>query len=130
MITINKERMAEFFCKYHIEGLPISAVIHHFADVDCGDPHSHPWPFTSFILYGGYVERVFQLDGSNELVHRKAGDSFQISADHIHRIEQLPEGECYSLVLPGPHEQTSGFYQFRDDGTWFRFWHEHDWRKI
>lgn len=132
MITVDEERMAEFFCKYHLRGLPVGAVLHHFGSADAPDapPHDHPWPFRSFIVSGGYVERVFQLDGSSELVHRKPGDSFQIEASHIHRIEELPEGECWTLIIPGQHERTSGFYEFREDGTYQRRWNESEWTRL
>jgi hypothetical protein len=129
MISLREERMSDVFQKFHIDGLPVGAVLHHFADVDRGPAHDHPFPFRSIILYGGYVERVFQMDGSSELITRKVGDSFEIAASHIHRIEELPAGDCWTLMLPGPHEQTSGFYEFREDGAYRRFWYENEWAK-
>jgi hypothetical protein len=124
MLDLREEQMAHHFTKWHIGGLPCAAVIHQFNAVDHGDPHDHPWGFTSFVIHGGYVEQVFQLDGSAELIAREPGQSFYISAKHIHRIVELPAGECTTIILPGPHEQTSGFYQFRDGRTWHRFWNE------
>lgn len=122
MLNLREERMADHFVKHHVEGLPSAAVFHQFSQIDYGDPHDHPWPFTSFVISGGYVEQVFQLDGSTELFHPNVGDSFHIDAKHIHRIIDLPNGECTTIILPGPHEQTSGFYQFRDGRAWHRFW--------
>lgn len=125
---IDIERMSDVFAKYHLRGpWPFGAVIHQFSDIDRGDPHDHPWGFRSVILHGGYVERVFQPDGASELVHRNLGDSFEIAATHIHRMEALPNGECWTLVMPGPHERTSRFWQFREDGSYSRAWNEHDW---
>ena len=130
MLNLREERMGDHFVKHHIEGLPCAAVLHQFSQVDHGDPHDHPWGFTSFVVHGGYVEQVFQLDGSSELVHRQVGDSFHIPADHIHRIVDLPAGECTTIILPGPHQQTSGFYQFREDGAYHRYWDQADFQRM
>lgn len=130
MLSLREERMADHFVKHHVEGLPAAAVFHQFSQVDHGDPHDHPWPFTSFVISGGYVEQVFQLDGSSELVHRKVGDSFRIDAKHIHRIIDLPAGECTTIILPGPHEQKSGFYQFREGRAWHRFWDQEEFQGV
>ncbi len=129
MLSLREERMADHFVKRHVEGLPTAAVIHQFNQVDNGDPHDHPWSFTSFVLHGGYMEEVFDREtGASRLVSRTVGESFFVPATHIHRIVHLPEGECTTIILPGPHEQTSGFYQFRSDGMYHRFWHEPEFR--
>jgi hypothetical protein len=122
--------MSETFTKYHVHGLPRPAVFHRFAEADHGDPHDHPWSFRSFVLVGGYVEEVFHLDGTREIIHRMQGDSFFIHAEHIHRIIELPAGECWTLVLPQQTERVSGFYQFRDDGTYHRLWHQPEFARI
>lgn len=129
-ITVREERMHPGMVKYHIEGLPRAVVIHHFTTTDGGPPHDHPWGFQSTVLAGGYVERVHQLDGSSETVHRQPDDTFEIAARHIHRIEELPTGDCWTLILPREHEQTSGFYEFREDGAWQRRWNEPEWSKV
>ncbi|NGP19310.1 cupin domain-containing protein [Devosia aurantiaca] len=122
MLHLREERMADHFVKHHVEGLPAAAVFHQFNQADYGDPHDHPWPFTSFVISGGYMEQVFQLDGSSEMILREPGQSFQIAANHIHRIVDLPLGQCTTIILPGLHERKSGFYQFRDRRAWHRYW--------
>lgn len=129
-ITLNHEPMSPVFDKWHLNGLPRAAVLHRFTAPDHGDPHDHPWAFRSFVLSGGYVEQVFDLDGTSRTFKRMQGDSFFIFADHIHRIIELPAGECWTLILPQPTERVSGFYQFRDDGAWHRPWHRPEWQKI
>jgi hypothetical protein len=130
MTAIDIERMSDAMTKFHLRGpWPLDPVIHHFADIDRGDPHDHPWGFRSIVLDGGYVERVFQPNGTSELVERKPGDSFDIAATHIHRMEALPSGDCWTLILPGPHERTSRFWQFREDGAYSRAWHEAEWTR-
>lgn len=112
MITVVTERMSDEFTKFHINGLPFPAVIHHFTGSDKGLPHDHPWGFLSFVLSGGYIERIYQRTGSFHDVHRRPGDTFRIAATHIHEIIELPQGECWTLVLPQPWERHGGFWDF------------------
>ncbi len=60
-ITIETEKMSGEFIKHHLRGLPLDAVMHHFNAPDTGSPHSHPYNFTSHIISGGYIERVYTL---------------------------------------------------------------------
>ena len=131
LASIRIEEMSPVFTKLHLEGLPFAAVLHRFSDIDRGDPHDHPWPFRSTILSGGYVEQVYHPKaGLVETVERKPGDSFDIGAGHIHRIVDLPAGECWTLIQPlGLKEQEPGFYQFREDGVWQRRWNEPEWSR-
>lgn len=123
---LTHERMSDAFEKHHVHGLPVAAAFHHFTEPDTGDCHCHPFSFTSHILSGGYVERVFALDGSYQDIHRKPGDSVRVKADHIHLIIELPEGECWTLIQPGPHIRTSRVYQFREGQAYSRAWHERE----
>lgn len=117
------ERMSEHFTKHHLDGFPFPAVIHHFTAPDRGDPHDHPWGFTSTIIKGWYVEEIFDLNGHSFQLKRYEHESFRIDAKHIHRIVDLSPGGCWTLVLPDPvAERKSGFYQFRDGRTFHRFW--------
>lgn len=123
-LHIREERMSGAFLKFHMEGpWPFHPVMHRFDAPDRGDPHDHPWTFRSIILHGGYVEEVFDLaTGASRLVHRYPGDSFIAEAAHVHRIVELMDGECWTLILPHAAERKPGFYQFRDDGIYHRFW--------
>lgn len=130
MLTIREEVMGPHFTKYHIEGLPFAAVLHHFTAPDGGHIHDHPWGFRSTVLAGGYVELVYHPSGWHEAVERAEGDTFEIAATHIHTIVRLLEKECWTLVLPGPHEQTSGVWEFREDGSYRRTWDSDVWEKM
>ena len=46
-----------------------SVKIHLFLDDDKDEPHSHPWDFTSWILFGGYDESI-ESDTGGLLVKR------------------------------------------------------------
>lgn len=116
MFTFEEEKMSEELMKYHLRGFPFHAVIHKFTGADVGDPHDHPFPFTSFIIKGSYVERRWYIRSNNSYysrdIVRQEGDSFQVDASTIHNIISLPEGECWTLIIPGLHERKWGFYQF------------------
>lgn len=128
-MQIDIEHMGPHFTKFHLRGpWPFHPVFHRFTQPDFGDPHDHPWSFRSVILHGGYLEEVYNLDGDPvRLIRREVGDSFLIDLNHIHRIVDLPQGECWTMIIPQEGaSQKSGFYQFREDAIYHRFWDEPD----
>lgn len=133
MLTLNHERMSGAFEKWHLDGVPTPAALHHFTAPDLGDPHDHPFAFTSFVLSGGYVEEVFTNDGSgswtSEFITREPGTSHQVDAEHIHRIVSLPTGDCWTMIVAGPHERETRFWRFNDGPVLSRAWHETEFRK-
>lgn len=124
MTSVREERMGAHFVKFHLDDLPPYAVLHRFTSPDHGDPHDHPFSADSLIISGGYVEEIYALDGTMTVEHRRPGDVVHIPAGKIHRIIELPEGDCLTLFVPGPHERTSGFYRWDEAGPLHRFWHE------
>jgi len=70
--------------------------------------HDHPWPSTSFILDGSYIEHT--PEGT---FLRQAGDVISREADALHRIELPPEyGKPHpviSLFITGPKVREWGF---------------------
>jgi hypothetical protein len=133
-MQIIEEKMSDFFTKYHLQGLPFDAVLHHFADIDRGAPHDHPFSFITHILKGGYIERVYDIkeDGTweSELVHRYPNTAHLVSANHIHRIEELPMGDCWTIIMPFPKVKDSGFYRFDERSVSFRYWYEQEFKKL
>lgn len=131
-MEIGIEKMSEEFTKYHLQGLPFGAVIHRFTAVDKGSPHDHPFAFTSFILSGGYVEKVFSVrdDGTwtTELVSRLPGTVHTVEAAHIHQIVELPVGECYTLIIPQEKVREPRFWKFDEAGCESRAWFEGDFK--
>jgi hypothetical protein len=130
MLKIEIEKMSGEFVKHHIRDLPFYAVIHHFTAIDKGSPHDHPFGFTSHVLYGGYVERVYHIepDGTwkSELVNRNPGTVHQVEATHIHQITELPMGECYTLIIVEPKVREHRFWKFDETGSESRVWSEGD----
>ncbi len=132
MIELTEEIMSDVFTKYHIKGLPFDAVLHRFTAPDKGDPHDHPFGFTSFILKGSYVERDYQImDGKCYVgyVHHKEGSVHRVEAKDIHQIVELPEGECWTLIIPEKWEREPGFYKFTNEGVFYRQWNEEDFKQ-
>ena len=123
-----EEIMSDEFRKYHLKGLPFDAVLHEFVSIDKGDAHDHPFNFRTHILYGSYVEMRYFInpDGSwyARSFHRKEGDSFIVGADCIHRIIELPEGACYTMIRPMEWNKQPCFYRFTDNGVLYRQWNE------
>ncbi len=122
--------MSDEFIKHHIIGLPFDTAIHHFTAKDNGSPHDHPFGFTSHILQGGYVERVYKVDAdgkwTSELLHRKSGTVHSVEATHIHEIVELPDGECYTLIIPQEKVREPRFWKFDENGSESRVWYEGD----
>jgi len=132
--TIRHERMSDIFQKYHIEGLPFSAVIHRFSEPDTGDPHDHPFDFTTHILSGGYVEKIYfpASDGTwyYNYAHRLPGTCHKVKATHIHQVVELIDGECFTLILPEPNIRKSGVWQFNETGYMFREWDQPEFKPV
>lgn len=129
------EKMNAVFTKHHIKGLPFDAVIHQFTEKDKNEHiHDHPFGFTTHILKGSYIERVWTWDENNNYysyqLHRKEGTSHFVSANTIHEIIDLPEGECYTLIRPNAWEKHVYFYKFEDGVTYKRRWDEQEFQKI
>ncbi len=133
IITVREEEMSKELMKYHLLNLPFDAVIHHFTGPDQGEPHDHPFPFTGFILKGFYVEKRLKI--SNGLwesqchIVRAEGDSYRVWADTVHKIVEVSEGGCWTLILPGKKVQEPGFFR-RGEGHQMlkRFWNETEYK--
>ena len=122
-MEIREERMADHMMKYHVEGLPTQATIHHFTGPDFGDYHDHPYSFTSFIISGGYCEEVLNLTtGNSHKDFHYADESFLIEADHAHRIIEVYGSECWTMILPQAWVKTPGFLRVIDGVVCRRDW--------
>lgn len=123
-IRIKREKMNDVFTKHHLKGLPFDAVIHHFSAKDINEHiHDHPFSFTTHILKGSYIERIYEIaeDGTYTFseYHRKESTSHFVAAHTIHEIIDLPDGECFTLIKPNAWEKDIYFYRF-EDGKAFR----------
>lgn len=94
--------------------------------------HDHPWAFITLILKGGYWEEITRTFVRHVLPMRR-GEAFvrygntdvvtgvvrrwngpgQIHyrpAEHTHRIDALPNGNCWTLVFRYPKTRSWGFH--------------------
>lgn len=96
-------------------------VVHHFTAPDTGGPHDHPFRFTTHILKGGYIERVYSIhaDGSwtTEDVLRAPGTMHVVEADCIHELIELPQGECWTVMIPEANIREWRFWRFNSEGA-------------
>ena len=119
-----EEIMSDEFTKYHVIDAPFGMALHKFTGPDKGLPHDHPWGFTSFVVKGGYVERVYKKNGHIWTimdVYRAPGESFYLPAEHIHQIVKLPHGECWTVVLAEPWKRNWNFWDFSNPGEPLKF---------
>lgn len=66
--------------------------------------HDHPWPNTSFLISGRYIEHT--PEGT---FVRQAGDVVFRPANALHRLEVIPGERAISLFTTGPKEREWGF---------------------
>ncbi len=137
-----EEIMSDVFTKhlFDFEGKvePFHMVVHNFTDIDRGDPHDHPFSFTTHILKGGYTEEIYHLltrplHGKywlKEIVERLPGTSHLVSANCIHKIIDLPTGECWTVIIPYEKVQEPAFYRFNENSIERRYWHEKEFSKF
>ncbi len=132
-LTFKKEKMSNEFTKHHIKGLPFGAVIHHFTAPDTGGPHDHPFGFTSHIIHGSYIERVYTIQNGNvifEDIHRLPGTSHYVPATTIHELIALPHGDCFTMITPGPWERETYFWKFENGLIMNRHWRQRKYRLV
>lgn len=89
------------------------------------DLHDHPWPFTTFVLCGGYYE-VRSDDPASlssadvHCVRRFRSHRFPLSS--AHRITYLLRDPTWTLVFTGAKVKEWGFWVPRgDENVWVRF---------
>ena len=66
--------------------------------------HDHPWPNSSYLLYGRYIEHT-----PEGRVLRQAGDFVERPANALHRLELLHGETAISLFCTGPKVREWGF---------------------
>lgn len=66
--------------------------------------HDHPWPNTSFLIIGSYIEHT-----PEGIFTRKAGDIIHRPANALHRLEVIPGERVISLFTTGAVEREWGF---------------------
>ncbi len=139
-MKLRHERMSAEFEKWKLtysgkDKTYFHTVLHHFTGRDTGHPHSHPWNFTSYILAGGYVERVYTIhpngSWSSEIIHRLPETVHNVTTATIHEIIELPEGESWTIVVPTSLKPVPWhFWKFDESGIYRRLPRERKFRPV
>jgi len=129
-ISVVEEKMSDEFTKFHLKGFPFDAVVHKFTEPDKGYPHDHPFGFTTYILKGSYLERIYDKDGNSMEIIRESGTCHFVPATLIHKIISLPDGDCYTIITPMPKEREPGFWKFEDGKAYFKQWNEPEFKEV
>jgi hypothetical protein len=83
------------------------------------DPHDHPWDFWSLVVWGGYVEHVYNMVAKEVHreprhfpwhVHRKLLALDFRDATHMHRVHTLFKGVSWTLVMTSGRQREWGFW--------------------
>lgn len=107
-----------YLSRYTVRDLPDGGAVylHHFhaSDAD-SDLHNHPWPGSSLILAGGYIEyrRWTDNDGGHFVSSRPylPGDTNILAPDTFHRVDLLdPVNGCWTLFTTGAKVQSWHFW--------------------
>ncbi len=98
------------------ENFPFNIFLHKFLKSDEEDLHDHPWPYLTFILWGGYWEYTSKgLGDKHPIRHWRGPGQFRYQpANSLHRIEldKKEDGtlrNCWTLFMPGPKLRNWGF---------------------
>ena len=82
--------------------------LHHILQSDKGrDLHDHPWDFSTFILWGSYIEHL----PNGKSLKRGMFSFRRHNASWIHRLELINDRPVWTLFRVGPKsEKIWGFY--------------------
>lgn len=99
----SKEGVTHFkrWCLFHSErgNLYLHKICRSDAD---RHPHNHPWNFKSLILWGGYIERIWE-NGQLFMTVCEPGMLLRRSAYEFHQIQLFEEAKpTWTLVWVGP----------------------------
>jgi hypothetical protein len=97
------KRLILFRCKW------FAVMLHWFLGSDDECLHDHPWPFWSFILWGGYTEWTPSREGEVGRWYG-VGSLLRRGASWVHRVEIVPGKPTLTLILHGPKERSWGFF--------------------
>jgi len=129
--TITRSEGIPYLIRYSLFSCRLFAVkVHHILMSDDACLHSHPWPFISIILRGGYTEQRFVntppkqynawLSNRRRKTHTwyRAGSFLWRPKDSVHRLV-LPKGKtAWTLVITFKKVQDWGFFTPKGFVNW------------
>jgi len=107
-----------------------SLYLHRIVRSDEEDPHSHPWSWSSFIVWGGYYDFAYKvvhgLHGHKwlqmEVERTKIFHVYHRPATHLHKVQLFKPS--WSLVWVGKFDKVQEWGFTLSDGT-FVPWREY-----
>lgn len=122
-----EDRTQVYLRRLRIVQTPYASVLLHFVylpDTD-PDPHDHPWNFWSFIVRGGYTEKIvnpyLSIPRWVTKTHRMLS-LHRMSIALAHQITRTRPGTI-SLVFTGARQREWGFWRRDSDNpTWGLRW--------
>lgn len=104
------------FCRWRLLQTPwFGLYIHQICRSDEEkDPHDHPWWFASFVISGGYVEKIWDETGVRE-ARRPPGAFLSHRTTDFHKITLL-DGPAWTLVVTG--RRTHDRWGYLTDSGW------------
>jgi hypothetical protein len=112
-----------YLTRWRIVQTPLFGVYLHRMDGPDPRPtlHDHPWNFVSFVLRGGYIERVL-VDVLPGTTQRRTVTRLNVKrATDLHYIISLLHDRkpTWTLMFVGRRKRVWGYVE--DDGTWTAF---------
>jgi hypothetical protein len=74
-----------------------SIKLHIILSDDQDAPHSHPWNFTSIILFGGYIEEVLMSDNS---IQKKEFRLLNVNKKKYYQKHKLSLKRIFGIKIP------------------------------
>jgi len=118
-VIMDREDSEPYLERYYLfsknrRNFPFNIFLHKFLKGDPDDVHDHPWPYATFILWGGYYEWTPYFNESGKMVNevrkwRGPGHFRTCAANSYHRIELKPGKTCWTLFMPGKPKRDWGF---------------------
>lgn len=85
------------------------------------DPHDHPWSFWSFVLWGGYVERLYERGWPLMDKWRGRWTLHRMPLRLAHIVTYI-KPRTMTLVIVGPAVRRWGFWRSLAGRTGIRYW--------
>ena len=122
-IIMDRNNKEPYLVRYYIlfkdrnQNIPFNIFIHKFMKGDDDELHNHPWGYFTYILSGGYYERVLYNDGKQINHWRKPGFFQKVDHTHVHTItlNDNSKDSCWTLFIPFKRKNEWGFFKKNDE---------------
>lgn len=112
-----------YLTRWRIIQTPWASLYLHRMDSPDSRPtlHDHPWPFVSFVLLGGYIERRLNLH-TREIEERSIRRINVMRRDDAHWIDALHRTPTWTFLFVGKRRRTWGYLRRVTHGPSYDAW--------